>query len=339
MKLVTNNIDKVGRNEQCPCGSGKKYKRCCLLESDCPNLAEVDFDPANFKKDMEQMMKKIWKIAESKNFSAKDLNRFFVGKHMDDIDAEYDQIYQNRTPQDIAIDMVFDAMDMSSGPKRKKLLEEALKIYPHLPDAYIMLSQELAETPEEELSFFEKAVLAGETDLGKKFFKENEGYFWGMTESRPYMRAKLFMAQTLWELKREDEAITHYKDCIRLNPNDNQGVRDLLLPCLLVKNDLDGAEELLEKYKEDFGAAHNFNKAFFLFRKFGADSKKTATQLQKAIKGNSHVVKYLTGKNKIPKLLPDHYSYGSPEEAIIYTDEALRMWKEADGAIEWLSKF
>lgn len=21
---------KVGRNEQCPCGSGKKYKKCCL---------------------------------------------------------------------------------------------------------------------------------------------------------------------------------------------------------------------------------------------------------------------------------------------------------------------
>jgi uncharacterized protein YecA (UPF0149 family) len=21
--------DKVGRNEPCPCGSGKKYKRCC----------------------------------------------------------------------------------------------------------------------------------------------------------------------------------------------------------------------------------------------------------------------------------------------------------------------
>ena len=22
--------DKVGRNESCPCGSGKKYKKCCL---------------------------------------------------------------------------------------------------------------------------------------------------------------------------------------------------------------------------------------------------------------------------------------------------------------------
>jgi len=23
-------VNKVGRNELCPCGSGKKYKRCCL---------------------------------------------------------------------------------------------------------------------------------------------------------------------------------------------------------------------------------------------------------------------------------------------------------------------
>lgn len=22
--------EKVGRNDQCPCGSGKKYKKCCL---------------------------------------------------------------------------------------------------------------------------------------------------------------------------------------------------------------------------------------------------------------------------------------------------------------------
>lgn len=27
--IVNNNIKKIGRNELCPCGSGKKYKRCC----------------------------------------------------------------------------------------------------------------------------------------------------------------------------------------------------------------------------------------------------------------------------------------------------------------------
>ena len=25
---------KTGRNEPCPCGSGKKYKNCCLLKQD-----------------------------------------------------------------------------------------------------------------------------------------------------------------------------------------------------------------------------------------------------------------------------------------------------------------
>ena len=24
--------DKIGRNELCPCGSGKKYKKCCLIK-------------------------------------------------------------------------------------------------------------------------------------------------------------------------------------------------------------------------------------------------------------------------------------------------------------------
>ena len=28
-KTVVNTKDKVGRNDPCPCGSGKKYKKCC----------------------------------------------------------------------------------------------------------------------------------------------------------------------------------------------------------------------------------------------------------------------------------------------------------------------
>ncbi len=26
------NTHKVGRNDPCPCGSGKKYKKCCFLK-------------------------------------------------------------------------------------------------------------------------------------------------------------------------------------------------------------------------------------------------------------------------------------------------------------------
>jgi len=26
-------VKKIGRNDPCPCGSGKKYKKCCLKKS------------------------------------------------------------------------------------------------------------------------------------------------------------------------------------------------------------------------------------------------------------------------------------------------------------------
>ena len=30
--IIRENSDKIGRNDPCPCGSGKKYKNCCLKE-------------------------------------------------------------------------------------------------------------------------------------------------------------------------------------------------------------------------------------------------------------------------------------------------------------------
>ncbi|MEJ2040503.1 MAG: SEC-C metal-binding domain-containing protein [Desulfosarcinaceae bacterium] len=28
---------KIGRNDPCPCGSGKKYKKCCMGKSQAPS--------------------------------------------------------------------------------------------------------------------------------------------------------------------------------------------------------------------------------------------------------------------------------------------------------------
>ncbi len=38
---------KVGRNELCPCGSGKKYKKCCLLNDQSSKLANKGQDSSN----------------------------------------------------------------------------------------------------------------------------------------------------------------------------------------------------------------------------------------------------------------------------------------------------
>lgn len=39
------NTPSIGRNEPCPCGSGKKYKRCCGVGA-APKLTQPKFDPS-----------------------------------------------------------------------------------------------------------------------------------------------------------------------------------------------------------------------------------------------------------------------------------------------------
>jgi ABC-type uncharacterized transport system YnjBCD substrate-binding protein len=40
------NSNKVGRNDPCPCGSGKKFKKCCLisqrLDESSSGLPQID---------------------------------------------------------------------------------------------------------------------------------------------------------------------------------------------------------------------------------------------------------------------------------------------------------
>ena len=41
-KSLVREYAKIGRNELCPCGSGKKYKYCCLKTEKFEQLKEVD---------------------------------------------------------------------------------------------------------------------------------------------------------------------------------------------------------------------------------------------------------------------------------------------------------
>ena len=51
------NSGKIGRNDLCPCGSGKKYKKCCMnAEKDNMNLKQKYKDKYNIiLKDLHQV--------------------------------------------------------------------------------------------------------------------------------------------------------------------------------------------------------------------------------------------------------------------------------------------
>jgi tetratricopeptide (TPR) repeat protein len=326
--------EKIGRNEPCPCGSGKKYKRCCLADQDTQPMH--NFNPVQFKLEMEKMMRQMSKIAETKEMSMEEMNRFMVGKKMEDIDAEY-QTLGGLSPKEQAQDLVWKAWE-TTGKKQIKLAEEALALYPNLPDAYLILADEKATNIEQALDYLKKAVEAGEKDLGEAFFKENEGHFWGMTETRGYMRAKANLAEVLWGLGKQEEALIHYEQCLKLNPSDNQGLRYTLLSWLLELGRLDEVESIFKRYKDDGGAMWEYSKALFNFRKHGGESLKAKRQLEKAISVNGFVPGYLLGKKRMPEFIPDSYSPESPEEATIYADDAYEAWDATPGSLDWLAE-
>jgi len=59
------------------------------------------------------------------------------------------------------------------------------------------------------------------------------------------MRARAGLAQCLWELGKHKEAIEHYRDMLRLNPGDNQGIRYILAMCLIELGEIKALQELL----------------------------------------------------------------------------------------------
>src|SRR5919106_232156 len=63
---------KIGRNQQCPCGSGKKYKRCCGRFSEAPP------DLASARANLERQMDAVTKLLEEQDFESVDeANAFF----------------------------------------------------------------------------------------------------------------------------------------------------------------------------------------------------------------------------------------------------------------------
>ena len=96
------------------------------------------------------------------------------------------------------------------------------------------------------------------------------------------------------------------------------------------------AAALLKAYEDDRSADLEFSRALLAFQVHGSCAK-SRKALSAAIAQNKHVPHYLTGKKKLPKTLPDYYSWGDTNEAVVYATHGKKGWDATPGAIEWLS--
>jgi len=236
--------------------------------------------------------------------------------------------------RDDAQQLAFDAMEAESEAEARKLAKRALRLDPDCVDALVVMASIESDSPGKMIEGLQKAVAAGERSLGAQFIRENTGHFWMLIETRPYMRV---MAQLAGLLRAEGlnlDAIKLYQKMLALNPNDNQGVRDPLLGLYLAFRSLDEAGKLLHTYKED--ASANFAWGRVLERFLCGDLPGAATALKKARKTNRFVELYFSGKKSLPKEMPQIYSPGSEEEAVLVLDNMSFAWAEHKEALLWL---
>jgi tetratricopeptide (TPR) repeat protein len=238
-----------------------------------------------------------------------------------------------RGAADEAQALLYDAWETPDRRRRITMAKEALALWPDCADAWVMLAEEAATTVEEAGEFYLKGVEAGERTLGERAFREDAGHFWGLLETRPYMRARAGLAQVLEELQREDDAIEHYREMLRLNPNDNQGIRYLLLRLLVALNRDDEAWALLHEHDEAL-AAWAYTRALLAFRR-GEDA---SSLLQEAFQRNQHVPAYLLGRRRLPARMPEYVGLGDQDEAVAYAAAYLSIWRQTLGALEWLKE-
>lgn len=238
------------------------------------------------------------------------------------------------TPQEHAQALIWQAAE-ALPPLRLQLTQQALALDPDCADAYTMQA-ELATTLESAHALYAAAVAAAERTLDPTIFTEDVGHFWGIVETRPYMRARAGLAQVLWARGDHAAAITHYHDLLRLNPNDNQGLRYDLARWLMITHNDAALKTLFQQYKDDGAADWLYTKALWLFRTKAR--AKAMRALKEALAMNGFVPAYLLGAKAMPKALPAFVGMGDANEAIMYAVAATEEWYATPGAIEWLVK-
>ena len=294
-------MTKIDRNDLCPCGSGKKYKLCCLKKDQALTSQSTD----------ERKFDYIHKIME------KELSKF-TG---DEISKAQDLVYDGW--ETIEVDL----------REAEKIFRKALKLNPDLADAYnglASIAQERGNLKSAEDCYrkaYQKAKKTLKTESIKAF------HWWGEFETRPYMRVRHGLGLVLLATGRPDEAIAEFKELLKRNPNDNQGIRYLVAPACLIKGEVKEALKEFQwyerHYRNDIPDPHfllSWGLALYLDKQF----EHSAMKFRETIFENPYLIPIILERK--PETLPIWHSSNMKE--IDYAYDYLWVWGDIWEGIE-----
>ena len=280
----------------------------------------------------ERMTRSLEKAMQEQNLDNIDDINAFLDKTINS--QSLDQLQTNLSAVEKAQELAYQSMDCESDTKALKLARQALKLDPDCLDANVQVA---LLTSKDQLDIRERlkhAIKRHENKISHEFIQENMGHFWGIVETRPYMRTILLLAQTNISLRAIGDAIMQLEYMLSLNPNDNQGVRDILVGLYLEIGNLKSARHLMNQYPYDKKMAV-FAWARVLERFLANRLDHSYTAFKKAMKINPYVADYLTGQAIAPPP-QNYYTPGEESEASMCFTLLFQAWLNHPGANMWL---
>jgi tetratricopeptide (TPR) repeat protein len=282
------------------------------------------------RRSMEGVMRDFARLLSEREFSSPEEMKEFVEAN---VVGRTPPRQVPRTAADRADLLLRKAFD-SRGRRQLALARKALEEWPDCADALILLAERTSDF-ERQKELYRRATDAGARAIPTEVLENDVGHFWGILETRPYMRARFGYAQCLLAEGLDDDAASELRELLRLNPDDNQGVRTPLLGLLLRSGDGKGAAALLSEFAIDDSALFEYARALVAFRKSG-DSPSSRARVRAAVRSNGFVLDFLLGDREFPPELPDAYAFGSAEEAVLVVDEIGDAWEDTPGALDWV---
>ena len=189
----------------------------------------------------------------TEDMSMDDINAL-LSKHINEINARIPEEITEETADcaDDFMDLAEDKLDDGDLQGAIRLARKALKLEPDNLDAEWFLIQHEEKEPESLLRRMQLALERGKNSLEEKGFfeKENIGEFWQMIETRPYMRLMNEYITALTEFGMLKTAVRESEEMMRLNAQDNLGLRFSLMHLYAMLEDAEAAENLKAKFSE-----------------------------------------------------------------------------------------
>ena len=271
---------------------------------------------------------------------------------MDDVNGllqKFTEEYNNNLPGRVtektaktADDYLELAEEAPTKAKAEKYIKKALELEPDNIDA-INASLDLIEDDNIWLYYQEisKAVKNGTKLMEKKGLMDEDsiGKFWGILETRPYMRLLHKYADFLVETEMMTLAAREYEEMIRLSENDNLGVRFSLMHVYAFLEQEEPALELHKKYDGHEETMMLLPLSVLYFKK--GDFDKAEEYLKRLCAANKDTKKFFRAINK-DKL--DHYigeisSYGyqpfTIQELIVELMENSFLFRQVPLYLDW----